>query len=634
MPYRELFEHMPSCVVIYKAVDGGNDFILKDFNKAAGITEKPNRKTVTDKRVTQLFPDAAASGILKVFQKVWRTGQAEFLPELLCKDDQGTVSWQEHLVYKLPSGNIVSLYRDVTERKLMADKLRESEEKFRYLAEHSILGIYILQDAKIAYVNPSLASLFKYEPEEMIDQLNIKDLFHPDDQQIAMQRFQERLDGKAEKHNIIYKGVRKDGSIIYIQSYGLRINYLNRPAVIGTLIDITERIQADREKALLEHKLRQSHKMEAIGTLAGGIAHDFNNILSILFGFIDLAEMNIDAPGVLRKYLEEVRQGTHRAKDLVSQILTFSRMTGNEKQPQRLSQVVKESLKLLRASIPATVQITQRIESQNAVLADITQLHQIVMNLCTNAYHAMAETGGILTVSLCDVQILKNAPIANMRTPPGEYLRLEVKDTGHGMDQNILKRIFDPYFTTKETGDGTGLGLAVVQGIVKNHGGYIEVDSEPGDGSTFRLYLPVFKGAAPKTPTKLSKAPIQGGNERIMFVDDETKLSDITHEVLTKYGYQVTLFSNGAEAFNAFEKNSHQYDLIITDMAMPRMDGAALSMGIRRLRPHIPIILCSGYNKCIDKKMIRSLKVKYIQKPFFMSDLVKTVRNALDEVRG
>jgi len=394
---------------------------------------------------------------------------------------------------------------------------------------------------------------------------------------------------------------------------------------------VREKVEEEHRK--LETQLYQAQKMEALGTLAGGIAHDFNNILSIIFGYVDLAIIDINMPDKVLKNLDKVTQGAGRAKELINQILTLSRRTEQMKQPLRISLIVKEAMKLLQSTIPASIEIKQDIESQGTVMADSTQIHQIVMNLCTNAYHAMRKTGGTLAVSLKDMEITDNDIVPGLDISPGKYLRLEVGDTGHGMDKEIKEKIFEPYFTTKEIDEGTGLGLAVVHGIVKSHNGYINVISERGDGTTFHIYLPVVAEKPVSPGITHQKEPVKGGREKIMVVDDEEKIVDIINEILVKCGYEVNIYNNSIQAFQEFEKNPEHYNLIITDMTMPKMNGVELAKKILELKSQIPIILCSGYSELIDKEMVDKMGLHYFPKPIVMSDLVRTVRNLLDKVQ-
>jgi len=396
---------------------------------------------------------------------------------------------------------------------------------------------------------------------------------------------------------------------------------------------MSERLdQSTTEKKELKKKLQQSQKMEAIGTLAGGIAHDFNNILTAIFGNVELAKIKADKSNPLNEHISSIGKSAIRAKDLVDQILTFSRKTEKEKYPLRVELVLEEAIKLLRSSIPTTIEITKDINSQGTVLADPTQLHQVIMNLCTNAYHAMREKGGLLGVSLKEVAITSDDIAMGLELNPGKYLQLEVSDTGCGMNQETKDKIFDPYFTTKEHGGGTGLGLAVVHGIVKGHNGHITVYSEPSQGTTFHVYLPLSEEDAITVKIISETEHLAGGSEHIMFVDDEEKNASVAKEILSKQGYQVDIFTNGVQAWQEFQKQPDGYDLVITDMTMPFMDGAELAQKILEIRPSLPIILCTGYSEMINREKSLAMGIsEYLQKPMAMSMLAKSVRQTLDK---
>ncbi|MBU4261491.1 MAG: response regulator [Proteobacteria bacterium] len=401
-------------------------------------------------------------------------------------------------------------------------------------------------------------------------------------------------------------------------------------SIAHTLAGIIQRKVMEKEKTRLEEELRQAAKMEAIGTLAGGIAHDFNNILTSIFGFSELARMDKDDPEKVVKNLDQIYKGALRAKDLVKQILTFSRRSEQQKRPFQLALLSRECLKLLRSTIPATIEIRQDIRSTGTALADPTQVHQIIMNLCTNAYHAMRQSGGILTLTLHDMEIHKDdgdfPGIA-----PGPYIRLEVTDTGSGMGKETLSKIFEPYFTTKEIGEGTGLGLAVVHGIVQGHGGHIAVASEPGKGTTFQVFLPRMDKDVADSPTFPADSPAQGGREHILIVDDEANIVKIAKEIFEDSGYQVTPHRTGTEALEDFQQQPEKYDLLITDMAMPGMTGVDLARQVLAIKPSMPVILCSGHSDMVNREQALAMGIRaYVAKPYFMSEMLRTIRKVLN----
>jgi len=372
--------------------------------------------------------------------------------------------------------------------------------------------------------------------------------------------------------------------------------------------------------------------MESLGTLSGGIAHDFNNILGIIMGYTDMALSQKDKGSDEYDQLNEVLKATSRAKDLVQQILTFSRRSEEKKQLLQVGLIVKEASKMLRATLPSTIELKMNVTSSAVVLADPTQMHQVLMNLCTNAAHAMQENGGILEVSLTDT-LLKPEDIPYFPDlQPGPHVKLTVKDSGTGMNSAILDRIFDPFFTTKEKGVGTGLGLSVVHGIVKSHGGSIEVSSLPGKGTTFHVFFPGMK-KAPVTEAAVP-TPIPRGRERLLVVDDEPALAKAVKRMLERLGYQVDFRTNGIEALEAFRKQSpkKRFDLVITDMTMPHLTGIDLAKELLDFDPNVAIILCTGFSEKADAEKAERIGIQgFLMKPVVLRELAEMVRKVLDE---
>ncbi len=369
--------------------------------------------------------------------------------------------------------------------------------------------------------------------------------------------------------------------------------------------------------------------MEAIGTLAGGIAHDFNNILAAILGYVELTLLDTAPETKSRWQLEQVRAAAHRARDLVRQILTFSRRNGQERKLTDIVPLLKEGLKMMRASLPTTIEIRSDLDASGALLlADATQIHQVIVNLCANAGHAMEISGGILEVRLRPVTI---NPLAAQTKglAPGRFLELMVSDTGYGIQPDHLGRIFDPYFTTKTQGKGTGMGLAVVHGIVKSHGGAIQVESPPGQGACFRVLLPVCEGEIENTAEKMEKLP--RGSESILLVDDENPILDLGKQMLTHLGYRVECRSDALSALETIRRRAGHYDLVITDMTMPHMTGDLLAKQIMAIRDDLPVILCTGYSERMsEEKAVRIGIAAFLMKPLTIGDLARTIRKVLD----
>jgi PAS domain S-box-containing protein len=388
--------------------------------------------------------------------------------------------------------------------------------------------------------------------------------------------------------------------------------------------------QADERQRLAESKLRQAQKMEALGTLSGGIAHDFNNILGIIMGYAELAGFEA-VPGTrLHEFLQEVMKASNRAKDLVTQILAFSRQVAQEKRPVSVGLLVKEALKMLRASIPATIEIRSSVSDKALVNSDPTQIHQVLMNLCTNASHSMREHGGVLDVTVRDVELTGDMIMHSDELEPGPYVELSVTDTGHGIDPAIMDRIFDPFFTTKDLDEGTGLGLAVVHGIVKTYGGAIEVSSTPGRGTAFRILLPAAPTAGPSETREYN---LPRGQGRILVVDDESALAEAMKLMLQRLGYAAECQASGVDALETMrhEDVHRPFDLVITDMTMPRMTGLELAGELLLLRPELPVIICTGFSENLSREKVERIGIKGIlSKPVTLKDLAVLVREVLD----
>ena len=403
----------------------------------------------------------------------------------------------------------------------------------------------------------------------------------------------------------------------YVNAYGL---------------DITGRKKAEDAKIALELQLGQKQKMEAVGTLAGGIAHDFNNILAAMQGYVELSLDDLAEDHPIRDHLEQIMSCTNRAAKLVKQILTFSRKdeSEQEKEPLQISSIVKEVLGMLRSSLPRTIKISRRIRAESSmVLADPTQMHQILVNLCTNASHAMRDDGGRLEVSLSDVDLDCETRVGDELLEPGRYVRLSVADSGCGMSEDVVSRIFEPFFTTKSVNEGTGLGLSVVHGIIKSHDGAIGVSSKPGEGTTFEIYLPRLEAAADEGSQP--REPAARDKHVILLVDDEEIMVDVTRQTLERLGYEVVGKTNSVDALEIFQEEPERFDLVITDQVMPNMMGAELAENILSVRPEIPVILCSGFPETISQDQLDAAGIKkFVPKPISRDQLSTIVREALE----
>jgi PAS domain S-box-containing protein len=525
----------------------------------------------------------------------------------------------------------VCVAKDITKLEETERALRQSEERLRIAgkASYDLIYEWVVEKNELTWFG-DIDGALGYKPDEITRTTEgFMQLIHPDDR-TRLKSVEELRRTSLDPIFYEYRIRHKDGSWRYWGDTALpQLNDDGQPYMwIGVCTDITDRKQAEKKRLFLEKRLYQAQKMEAIGTLAGGIAHDFNNILTAVIGYAELAANKDSKDSSIHSYLQEILAAGIRARDLVKQILTFSRQTDDSLKPIQVKPIIKEVLKLLRASIPSTIEIRQDLKSDPVILANPTGIHQILMNLCTNAAYAMKKDSGILEVSLSETE-LDSLQYNNTEVLAGTYLKLTVSDTGTGIDPSIIKHIFDPYFTTKEKGEGTGMGLAVVDGIVKKWGGTIRVYSEPGRGSTFNVYLPVEKRKI--ITNAVAKTGPPGGTERILFVDDEKYVVDMVVYLLESLGYKVVARTSSVEALAIFKVQPYNFDLVITDMTMPNMTGDKLAVEIMKIRPDIPTILCTGFSSMISEEKARALGIRaFITKPILRHELAVKIREALD----
>ncbi len=513
-----------------------------------------------------------------------------------------------------------------------AVELQEERDQFRLFAEHlqEVLWIMTSDGARLVYVSPAYEALWGRTCDSLRqDPASLWQAIHPLDRPRVQPAFGVL---KSEELKDECRVIRPDGSVRWVR---MRIFPIQgrQPEIVrmaGTAEDITEHKRVEEALTKSERHFRQSSRMEAIGTLAGGIAHDFNNILTAILGYTELALATVPKDSRTQRNLQEVLTAGHRAKHLVQQILTFSRQSGPGKKSLPLHTIVREALKLLRATIPSTITIQQTIATDAIILAEPTQIHQMLINLCTNAEYAMREEGGVLQLILEDVEVTEALAQTLTGLPVGPYVRLTVRDTGTGMSPEILERMFDPFFTTKPIGEGSGMGLAVVHGIVTAHGGTICVDSRLGHGTKVEVYLP--RAQAPAWDHLMDQGPIPVGRETILFVDDEETIVRLGQELLTSLGYTVEVETRSPEALAKFKQDPHRFDLVITDQTMPSMTGEALSRELLRIRPDLPIILCTGFSHIMSAEKAKALGIKaYLMKPLAIRDLAPIVRHVLDK---
>ena len=515
-------------------------------------------------------------------------------------------------------------------RYITTRELVKSEKRFRKLFESLVDVVFRIDlSGKIVLISPSCKKVFGYDPEEVIGS-QITDYYkNPENRNEIMSRIQR--DGFVE--NLEEEMIRKDGSTVIISVNAKFINDKNDGFLgsEGIIRDITNLKNAEKENRMLEENLRQSQKMESVGRLAGGIAHDFNNILSAIFAYAEIARDKTGESGPVEEEISGIVASCERAKDLISHILVFSRKSQPKKQIIRIESVIHDALSIVRAFIPSIIEIRYPdLSGSSYIYADPTAIHQVIMNLCTNAYHAMPD-GGIIDLKLEKKKIADDK--IQLMKESGNYLILSVKDNGKGIEPEIVERIFDPFFTTKKIGEGTGMGLSVVDGIVRDHNGKITVESIPGRETIFRVFLPEVEHKEELSTEKMTA--LIKGTERILIVDDEVVVVNVTKRRLEILGYKVNDFTSVREALNEFEIDPFRYDLIMTDQAMPEMTGRIFAEKLKKIREDIPVILCTGYNSPTDsgeesEKNIDELLIK----PVSMENLSLAIRNALDKKSG
>ena len=559
--------------------------------------------------------------------KAIKTGkpQSEIVPY---PTEENPAGWIDVSSYPMKDGEgrvmgVIEHVKDITDRKRPEEALRESEEKYRTVLETSLDPIVVYDmEGKVTFFNPSFTRIFGWTLEERLGKK--MDLFVPDDAWPETRKMIEKVLAGESFSGFETRRYTKERSIIHV-SMSAAIYKDRNGNPIGSVINLRD----ITEQKKLEGQLHHALKMESIGTLAGGIAHDFNNILGIVLGNTELAMDDVPEWNPARLNLEEILTASFRAKDVVRQLLSFARKTQLEKKPTNIIPIVKDSLKLLRSSLPTSIDLRQNIAKNVAtILADPTQVNQVLINLCTNADHAMPD-GGVIEVTLKNVELDEDTAAQYTDLNLGWYVNLAVSDTGHGISQEEINRIFDPYFTTKELGKGTGMGLAVVHGIVKGHNGLITVESELGKGTTFSIFFPAVEKEAIVEIETGEELPT--GSERILFIDDEESLVKMGHQRLERLGYKVEATTSPIDALELFRSKPDQFDLVITDLTMPKMTGDKLVKEILNIRPDIPIVLCTGFSEKIDEKKANAIgAADYIEKPLDKRDFAFKIRKVLD----
>lgn len=617
--YRRITENVPDLIYRYRFLPEPHfEFVNSAAEAFTGYSSEELMEN-PDIMERLIFPEDH-----KKWLKFLEEGKFEEVLQIRWQRKDGSTVWTEQRGSMVRDERdwpviVEAVARDVTESR------KAEEERIRLVAAiEQAAEIILMTDATgfIQFANPAFETITGFPRSAILEQNVLQLQANPDLQLLFKEMRTSIQEGKLWTGQI--ESRRQDGSLVYLDATTSPVR--NSSQSIVNFVTVMRDASHEME---LERQLRHSQKMEALGTLAGGVAHDFNNILSAILGHNDLALRALSPDDDTHRYLEEIEKAGERAADLVRQILAFSRQTEQKRRPIRVQTIMKETIKLLRGSLPSNIDIAQEIDDEcGHIDADPTQVHQVVMNLCTNAYHAMRKSGGILELKLDEISIQHEKAIQHLDLKAGDYVRISIRDTGCGMKKDAIDRIFEPYYTTKAPGEGTGLGLATVHGIVTSHGGAIHVYSEEGKGSLFHIYFP--RGLM--VESSQSKEPLRdySGNERVLLVDDEVAITNFAEISLTDMGYQVTCCNSSHHALDLFQEDPNQFDIVITDQMMPGLTGEDLARAIQKIRPAIPIILCSGFNESIKKVETEDLFKTSLLKPVIALDLARAIRSVFD----
>ncbi len=634
--FRMLVDNMPVLIVAF-GPDRRPTYCNVEFYATTGYSAREFLGRSDALRL--LHPDP---GEFKAIEETWRTRGNDFkdFETTITRKDgaRRTVSWT-NIADKVPIRGWTSwvVGVDITGRKIAeAGLIRERDKAQRYLDIARVIFLAINAKGEITLINREGCNILEVEESEILGRNWFDGFLAEDERERIRGLFEKMMAGQTAPSGFVENSVLTRGGKKRLVRWYNSLLHDPEGRPMGTLssgTDITDIKAAEQQKKDAEAQLRQAQKLETIGLLAGGIAHDFNNILSPIMGYAELLQANLPPDSSAQKYVGEIVNGTRRARDLIQQIMFFSRQSEPDRKPLKIQFIIKEILSLIRSTLPKTIHVVQDIcRDCKAVMADPTQVHQVVMNLITNAFHAMEEAGGTLTIKLENVFIDPEA-IADEHRPAGDHVRLTVSDTGTGIEPGNMGRIFDPYFTTKDASKGTGLGLSVVHGIVKSLHGDIQVTSEPGMGTTVRIDLPCM-------PTLIRPADDQPpdtaleGHENILVVDDEEVIVDMQKNILEHLGYRVTGRTSSVEALTLFEDNPRRFDLVITDLTMPGMKGDQLAGRIKAIRPDIPVLLCTGFSDRLASSGTESATIDGVMiKPLKISELSRQIRHLLENRR-
>jgi PAS domain S-box-containing protein len=626
--YRLVFDASSEAIIVFEVGEGGGAGRVLEMNDTACRWLGYSRDEASRLTLPELSTPDRVHGIQGRIESILQHRQLSFETMMLGKDGrQVPVAITAGVIDTEEGRAIVSVARHAGYGAVPPD------HEYHFLAETGQM-IYDcnIMTGKIAW-GGAVTQVVGYTEAEMrsIGWRRWQRQIHSEDRRRVLARLSEALE-TVGKYQMEYRVLHKSGEERHIEDTGVALPGENGRAVrvIGAMKDVTARIRLEEERRRLENEMQHSQRLESLGVLAGGIAHDFNNILAGIIGLTDLAIRDLPARSRPRGDLVEALQAAHRAKDLVKQILVFSRQSGRERAPMSLHIIAREAIKLLRATLPANIEIIDSVDTNSgAAVANAAQMHQVIMNFCTNAAHAMRKSGGRLEVRVGDVEVDERLAATHPRLHVGPYVRIVVSDNGHGMSPAVLARVFDPFFTTKGPGEGTGMGLAVVHGIITDHDGAVMAESRVGAGAALYAYLPRVAGAAVEEPLRAEH--LAGGRERVLFVDDDEAVLRFANLALPRLGFTVTLCTNGQEALDAFERSAGGFDIVITDQMMPGMSGTELAGELTRRQPGLPVILFTGYSDQAPSAQWREAGiVSVLVKPVTVKILVDEIRRVMD----
>ncbi len=629
--FRRVFDDIPTCGAIYRAVDGGRDFVFVDFNAAAEALEQVSRSDVIGRRVTDVFPGVDEFGLLEVFREVHRTGKTLRHPVSFYED--GRLSgWRNNTVFALGDDQIVTMYDDATADKQAAETLRLSEEKYRAIFENSTDAIFVHDAAtgQLIEVNEAMLRMYRCTAEQALTN-------SPDDFSLGVPPYttaevadhieQARLSGH---RTFLWHARRQDGSLFWTEVKLTFVEITGEGRIIALVRDVTE----ERTQREMEAQLQHVQKLESLGVLAGGIAHDFNNILMAIVGNTELALDDLPAGNPARDNLHSIETSSRRAADLCRQLLAYSGKGRFVSEMINLSDLVREILNMLQVSISKLTTLRLELDDSLPLIeGDPTQIRQVVMNLVINASEALSDQSGVVSITTGTLEA-DAATLAEMTfstdNAPGPRCFIEVSDTGCGMDEPTKLRIFEPFFTTKFT--GRGLGMAAVIGIVRGHHGDLDLASDPGLGTTFKVLLPVAGDTpSPAGPAKADES-LWCGSGLVLLVDDEDAVRDIGVRMLARLGFEVAVARDGKEAVNIFQDRHDEIACVLMDLTMPTMGGEEAWHEMRRIDPEVKVILATGYNKQeFIRETVRQGRIRFIQKPYRLALLSQTLRAVLED---